>query len=473
MFNKKQGSGVIRSINPMSEAELASFEEHTAADIEAVLAAAAKAQAAWAATPIETRCATVRALGDVLRARGDELAQLITAEMGKPIAEARAEIEKCAWNCTFYADKAPEFLAEEPLASGAQESFVAYEPLGVVLAIMPWNYPFWQFIRFAAPAFAAGNGAVLKHANNVPQCALALERVVREADFPDGLMRTLLIEPPAVAGIIRDPRIVAVTLTGSTEVGGIVASQAGAEIKKQVLELGGSDPLIVLDDADIPAAAAAATKARFLNAGQSCISAKRIIVHEKVADAFVAAFRANAEALKIGDPAEPDVDLGPMARANLRTNLHRQIQRSLDAGAVLVTGGRAIEGPGFFYAPTILDHVRPGMAGFDEETFGPAAAVIRVGSEDEAVTLANQTEFGLGAAVWTTDIARGRRVASRIAAGAVFVNGLVASDPRLPFGGIKKSGYGRELGYYGIREFTNIKTVWVGPARETVNDLSE
>jgi succinate-semialdehyde dehydrogenase/glutarate-semialdehyde dehydrogenase len=464
---------VIQSINPASGALLFETEEHTPADIERALAGAASAQALWRDVPVEKRCASVRAAAGVLRKHKAAFARLITNEMGKPLAEAEAEIEKCAWNCEFYADRAPAFLAEENIASNASESVVVYEPLGVVLAIMPWNYPFWQLFRFAAPALAAGNGAVLKHANNVPQCALAIERVFQEAGFPDGLFRTLMIEPAAVAGIIADPRIAAVTLTGSTEVGSIVASQAGAQIKKQVLELGGSDPFIVLEDADVDAAAAVAVKARFLNVGQSCISAKRIIVHEEVAERFVTAFCAHAENLKIGDPLMADTNIGPMARANLRNNLHAQVERSRAAGAELRLGGYKLDGPGFFYAPTILDHVTPGMAAFDEETFGPAAAVIRVRDADEAIRLANATEFGLGAALWTSDLTRARKLAARIEAGAVFINGMVASDPRLPFGGVKKSGYGRELGVYGIREFTNIKSVWIGPARETVNDLSE
>ncbi len=464
---------MIQSINPASGALLFETAEHTQADVERALAGAASAQALWRDVPMEKRCASVRAAAGVLRKNKAEFARLITDEMGKPLAEAEAEIEKCAWNCEFYADRAPAFLAEENIASNASDSVVVYEPLGVVLAIMPWNYPFWQLFRFAAPALAAGNGAVLKHANNVPQCALAIERVFREAGFPEGLFRTLMIDHKAVAGLIADPRIAAITLTGSTEVGSIVASQAGAQIKKQVLELGGSDPFIVLEDADVDAAAAVAVKARFLNVGQSCISAKRVIVHEGVADRFVTAFCAHAEKLKIGDPLLADTNIGPMARANLRDSLHAQVERSRAAGAELRLGGYKLDGPGFFYAPTILDHVTPGMAAFDEETFGPAAAVIRVRDADEAIRLANATEFGLGAALWTSDLTRARKLAARIEAGAVFINGMVASDPRLPFGGIKKSGYGRELGVYGIREFTNIKSIWIGPAREAVNDLSE
>jgi succinate-semialdehyde dehydrogenase/glutarate-semialdehyde dehydrogenase len=409
----------------------------------------------------------------VLRARAGELARLITLEMGKPIVEAEAEIEKCTWNCDFYAENAERFLAPEPVATNAAASYVVYEPIGVVLAIMPWNYPFWQLFRFVAPALAAGNGAILKHASNVPQCALAIGDVLREAGVPDGLFRTLLIEAGAVDAIIADPRIAAVTLTGSTEVGSLVAAQAGKHLKKQVLELGGSDPLIVLADADIAAAASVAAKSRNLNTGQSCISAKRFIVDSSVGDDFADAFCAEIEQLKIDDPLLRSTQIGPMARDNLRQNLHAQLDRTLAQGAKLRIGGQALNRPGYFFAPTVLDHVTPDMTAFQEETFGPLAAITRVNGEEEAIRLANQTEFGLGAAVWTKDVERGERVARRIEAGAVFVNALVASDPRMPFGGIKRSGYGRELGVYGIREFTNIKTVWVGPTRAPAKPQTE
>jgi succinate-semialdehyde dehydrogenase/glutarate-semialdehyde dehydrogenase len=356
-------------------------------------------------------------------------------------------------------------LADEPVASSATDSAVVFDPLGVVLAIMPWNYPFWQLFRFAAPAFLAGNGAILKHANNVPQCALAIEEVMRDAGCPQGLFHTLLIDASEVARLIEDERIAAVTLTGSTEVGRVVASQAGRVLKKQVLELGGSDPFIVLADADVAAAATVAVKARFINNGQSCVNAKRFIVEESVADRFVMAFCAGVERLRVGDPLEPTTQIGPLARANLRDTLHKQVERSIAAGATLRLGGKFVDGDGFGYAPTVLDHVRPDMAAFCEETFGPAAAVIRVSDADAAIRLANQSEFGLGAALWSRDLARARQLARRIDAGAVFINGMVASDPRLPFGGIKQSGYGRELGSYGLREFVNIKTLWIGPVR--------
>jgi succinate-semialdehyde dehydrogenase/glutarate-semialdehyde dehydrogenase len=456
---------MITSINPATGAEIARFDLHTKADVEAALEAASKAQVQWRQTDIAERVKLLTSMARVLRANKARYADMIVREMGKPLPEAEAEIEKCAFNCDFYAEAAPKFLGDETVASNATESAVVFDPLGVVLAIMPWNYPFWQFFRFAAPAFAAGNGSILKHANNVPECALACEEVVREAGAPEGLCRTLLIDHQLIEGMINDDRIAAVTLTGSTQVGAIVAGQAGRALKKQVLELGGSDPFIVLADADIEAAAKMAVKARFTNVGQSCINSKRFIVVDSVADAFVAAFVKGVEALKVGDPMQRDTNIGPMARANLRDTLHDQVERSVQAGAKVLAGGKPLDGPGFFYPPTVLDHVDPSMAAFCEETFGPAAAIIRVKDDDEAIALANATEFGLGSSLWTTDIARAKKLARRIEAGAVFINGMVASDPRLPFGGIKQSGYGRELGSFGIREFVNIKTLWIGPVK--------
>jgi succinate-semialdehyde dehydrogenase/glutarate-semialdehyde dehydrogenase len=456
---------MIVSINPYTGRELARFEPHSAAAVDAALTAAVTAQSHWRDVPIAERAELLRRMARALRASKDKYARLITLEMGKPITESLAEIEKCAWNCDFYADAGPRMLADEPVASSATDSAVVFDPLGVVLAIMPWNYPFWQLFRFAAPAFLAGNGAILKHANNVPQCALAIEEVMRDAGCPQGLFHTLLIDASEVARLIEDERIAAVTLTGSTEVGRVVASQAGRVLKKQVLELGGSDPFIVLADADVAAAATVAVKARFINNGQSCVNAKRFIVEESVADRFVMAFCAGVERLRVGDPLEPTTQIGPLARANLRDTLHKQVERSIAAGATLRLGGKFVDGDGFGYAPTVLDHVRPDMAAFCEETFGPAAAVIRVSDADAAIRLANQSEFGLGAALWSRDVVRARQMARRIDAGAVFISGMVASDPRLPFGGIKQSGYGRELGSYGLREFVNIKTLWIGPVR--------
>jgi succinate-semialdehyde dehydrogenase / glutarate-semialdehyde dehydrogenase len=461
---------MISSIDPTTGVECERFAYQTRQEIDKALSDACAAQADWRQTPILDRVNLLRSMAKVLRAGRGTYSELITREMGKPILEAEAEIDKCAWNCDFYAEAAPRFLAPEIIETSAAQSAVVFDPLGVVLAIMPWNYPFWQFFRFAAPAFAAGNAAILKHANNVPRCARAVEDIVRtaahEVGAPAHLCHTLMVPATEVASLIDDDRIAAVTLTGSTEVGRIVAARSGRALKKQVLELGGSDPFVVLGDADIAAAAATAVKARFTNTGQSCINAKRFIVEESVAEEFVTAFVARTGKLKVGNPMDRATDVGAMARANLRLELHRQVESTVAAGATLKTGGHLIEGPGFFYAPTVLDHVTPDMTAFREETFGPVAAIVRVKDADEAIARANQTAFGLGAALWTADIERARSLARRIDAGAVFINGLVASDPRLPFGGIKQSGYGRELGIYGIKEFVNVKSLWIGPARQ-------
>jgi succinate-semialdehyde dehydrogenase/glutarate-semialdehyde dehydrogenase len=455
---------MIVSINPATEEVLARYAPHTPEQVGRILEAAQAAQRPWGRQSVAERSRLLVRVAETLRANLDDYAALITSEMGKPLAEAQAEIEKSAVTCLFYAEHADRFLADIPVASNASHSAVAFDPLGVVLAIMPWNYPFWQFIRFAAPALAAGNAALLKHANNVPQCALALQQIFEAAGAPAGLVATLLVDSSEVAGIIADPRVAALTLTGSTAVGKLVAAQAGSLLKKQVLELGGSDPFIVLADADIEAASQAAVKARFSNTGQSCISAKRFIVEAAAADRFAARFCEHAARLKVGDPMAAGTTIGPMARGNLRDELHDQVRRSIESGAVLKMGGKAVDGPGYFYEPTILDHVAPSMAAAVEETFGPAAAIIRVADADEAIRIANDTEFGLGAALWSANAQRAALLARRIEAGAVFINGIVASDPRLPFGGIKQSGYGRELGEFGIREFTNIKTIWTGPA---------
>lgn len=403
-------------------------------------------------------------MSGVLTAGREAYARTISLEMGKPLPEALAEIDKCVTTLDHYAGVAHTLLADGPVHSNATESVIVYDPLGVVLAIMPWNYPFWQFFRFAAPALAAGNGTILKHAGNVPQSALAIEEIARLAGAPVGLVQTVMVESDRVASMIADARVSAVTLTGSTDVGRVVAAQAGAALKKQVLELGGSDPFIVLVDADVPAAAAAGVRARFTNGGQSCVNAKRFIVDQRVADDFVAEFVLAAGRLRLGNPLADRTSIGPMARADLRTELHRQVRHTVEAGATLVLGGRVTPGPGFYYPPTVIDNVQPGQAAFSEETFGPVAAIIRVADTAEALKVANDTPFGLGAALWTSDVSAARRLARELDAGAVFINGVVASDPRLPFGGIKDSGYGRELGSQGLREFVNVKTVWVGPA---------
>jgi len=454
----------LRSINPATEEELARFEEASSEDVERAVAAARAAFREWSQTSFDHRAGLLTRAAAILRGQKGKFAGLITAEMGKPIVEAEAEIEKCAWNCDHFAEQAEPYLRDEPVGSSASLSYVRFQPLGVVLAIMPWNFPFWQVFRFAAPALMAGNTAILKHASNVPQSALAIEKVFHDTGFPAGVFRTLLIGGEAAGALISDPRIAAVTLTGSDVTGSKIAGLAGQALKKTVLELGGSDPFIVLEDADLDAAAATGCRARNQNSGQSCIAAKRFIVVESVAEAFEKRFAAAVGGLRMGNPAERDTQVGPLARRDLVDSLDRQVRESVQAGARAVVGGRRREGHGYYYEPTVLTVVTSRMPAFREETFGPSAAVIRVRDAQEAVAVANDSPYGLGASLWTRDTARGRRLAERIESGSVFINGMVASDPRLPFGGIKRSGYGRELSHYGIREFTNIQTVWVGPA---------
>jgi succinate-semialdehyde dehydrogenase/glutarate-semialdehyde dehydrogenase len=452
----------ISSINPATEGVIATFEPFTPEQTERALAEADAAFRRWRVTSFAERASLVRRVADLLRGRKDRYAGLITAEMGKPITAAEAEVEKCAWACEFYADHAGHFLAHQPVSTDARASYVAFEPLGVVLAVMPWNFPFWQVLRFAAPTLMAGNTAVLKHASNVSQCALAIEEVFRDAGLPAGVFRTLLIPGAAVEPVINDRRVRAVTLTGSDVTGASVAAAAGRALKKTVLELGGSDPFIVLADADVDAAAETATRARFQNAGQSCIAAKRFIVEDGVAEEFQRKFAEAIGRLKVGDPMDRSVDVGPLARSDLRDDVDRQVRESVAQGARVVLGGAPLPGRGYFYQPTLLVDVTPEMSAWREEVFGPVAPLVRVAGEAEAIAMANATDFGLGANLWTRDLDRGRFLASQIEAGSVFINGMVASDPRLPFGGIKRSGYGRELSEYGIHEFVNIQTVWIG-----------
>ena len=451
----------IQSVNPATGEVLESFPSTSPEALGEMVARGHAAFLRWRSVPLAARADHMRKAARLLRKDVKGHALAMTLEMGKPIVQAEAEVEKCAACCDFYADHAEAFLAEQPRQTDASKSYVRFDPLGLVLAVMPWNFPYWQVFRFAAPALMAGNAGILKHASNVPRCALAIEKVFGEAGFPEGLFTAALIESGPVAGLITDPRIVAVTLTGSEGAGSAVAAQAGRELKKTVLELGGSDPFMVLEDADLAAAAKAAADARLINSGQSCIAAKRFIVVEPVAERFLDLFAHELGSRRMGDPMARDTQVGPQARIDLRDSLHLQVEESVRRGAKLLLGGEIPPGPGAFYPPTLLAGMDKGMPAFDEETFGPVAAVVRAENEREVVRLANDSAFGLGSSLWTQDHARAQRLAAQIEAGSVFVNGVVKSDPRLPFGGIKRSGYGRELSEYGIREFVNVKSVWI------------
>ncbi|HUI28156.1 MAG TPA: NAD-dependent succinate-semialdehyde dehydrogenase [Candidatus Kryptonia bacterium] len=449
----------IESINPASGTVVRRFRPQPRAAIEAALSRAARAYASWRTTTLAVRGALMQRAGTVLRERAPHFAALITLEMGKPITQAIAEIEKCAWACDYFGEHAATLLADEVIDTGTRSSAVQFAPLGVVLAVMPWNFPFWQVFRFAAPTLMAGNVGVLKHASNVPQCALAIADVFRRAGFPDGVFATLLIESRAVARVIADERIAAVTLTGSEAAGIEVATAAGRNLKKVVLELGGSDPFIVLRDADLDRCCTVAAQARTVNSGQSCIAAKRFIVERAIAKPFLSRFVEHMAMLRVGDPMLDSTQVGPLARRDLVHELDRQVRRSVARGARVLTGGKPLAGPGCFYPPTVLTNVRPGMPAYDEETFGPVAGVMVARDAQDAVRLANHSRFGLGASIWSADLGRSEALARQLEAGVVFINDVVKSDPRLPFGGVKKSGYGRELGTYGIKEFTNVKTV--------------
>ena len=452
---------MMQSINPATEEVIAQYTPMSAATVAETLAQSREAFTGWRRRSVEDRAGFVQRAGEQLRAHRDRLAMLATTEMGKPIAQAEAEVEKSASNCDFYAENGARFLADQVMDSPAHESYVSFEPLGVVLAVMPWNYPYWQVFRCAIPAIMAGNTVILKHASNVTGCALAIEDMFKAAGFPDGVFRTLVMESKDVDKLIEDPRIVAVALTGSDAAGSKVAAKAGMLLKKTVLELGGSDPFIVLGDANIAGAATFAAKSRFQNTGQSCIAAKRFLVIDAVADEFERLFKENAEAMVAGDPTDRATTMGPLARSDLREALERQCAATVEQGASVITGGKRIDRKGFFYEPTILSGVTPDMPAFKEETFGPLAAITRVRDVDEAIRLANDSPYGLGGNIWSHDIARAKELARRIETGTVSINGMVASHPRLPFGGVKRSGYGRELSSFGILEFTNIQTIWI------------
>jgi succinate-semialdehyde dehydrogenase/glutarate-semialdehyde dehydrogenase len=450
------------SVDPATGKLLRRFEAHSDAEVSRRLDAATAAWRTWRETSFSDRVARLTRAAELLEGEKERWGRLMTLEMGKPIGAAIAEAEKCAAACRYYAGNAARFLADEPVETDASSSFVRYQPLGVVLAIMPWNFPFWQVFRFAAPAVMAGNVGVLKHASNVPQCALAIEEIFRSAGFPEGTFQTLLIGGKKAEALVADPRIRAVTLTGSEGAGAAVGGVAGREIKKVVLELGGSDPFLVLPSADLEAAVATAVKARTINNGQSCIAAKRFLLHRDLSAEFERRFVEKMAALTVGDPMDPATEIGPLATGEIRDQVHAQVEKTVAAGARLLLGGRPLERAGFFYAPTVLADVPPGSPGADEEIFGPVASLFRFGDLDEGIRLANASRYGLGASAWTTDRAERDRLVSQIESGSVFVNGMVKSDPRLPFGGIKKSGFGRELSEHGIREFVNVKTVWIG-----------
>ncbi len=452
----------IATINPATGEELKTFEALTPAEIEDKLALAEATFRTYRKTPLTQRSEWLNRAADILERDKRKLGEIMTLEMGKTLKSAIAETEKCATVCRYYAKNAADFLKDVPATSDASRSFVRYQPLGIILAVMPWNFPFWQVFRFAAPALMAGNVGILKHASNVPQCALAIESILREAGFPEGAFQSLLIGASQVEAIINDDRVKAATLTGSEPAGMSLASAAGKQIKKMVLELGGSDPFVVLASADIEAAAATAVTARLLNNGQSCIAAKRFIVVESVADHFEQLMVEKFKALKVGDPMSEETDIGPLATPGILLDIDQQVQATVAKGAKVLVGGRPLsDRPGNFYLPTILTDIPADSPGYSEEFFGPVALLFRVKDLDEAINLANSTNFGLGASGWTNDPAEAERLIEEMEAGAVFINGMVKSDPRLPFGGIKRSGYGRELGVEGLREFVNVKTVWI------------
>lgn len=453
---------MFESTNPATGEVVATYPQTSDDDLDLILERAVEAQESWAALSFGQRAEVVQRCAELLRERKEQLAGLMANEMGKPLAEGRSEAEKCAWVCELYAERAEDFLADQEIETDATSSYVCHRPIGVVLAIMPWNFPFWQVFRFLAPALMAGNGALLKHASNVSGCSLAIESLVHEAGVPEHLFRSLLISGDRARELLENPKIAAATLTGSTPAGRAVAETAGKNLKKIVLELGGSDPYVVLEDADLELAADTCIESRMINSGQSCIAAKRFVVVEAVRHSFEERVLERILRVQAGDPTDENVDIGPMARTDLRDDLHEQVEKSLAAGARRLTGGTLPDGDGAFYPPTLLADVVPGMPAYEEELFGPVASILPARDEEDAIRIANDTSFGLGAAVFTRDVERGEKIAAdRLHAGCCFVNDMVQSDPRLPFGGIKDSGFGRELSGLGIREFVNAKTVYV------------
>lgn len=451
----------MQSINPADGKLLKEYKEHSNEEVENIIDAAETDWQTWKKTSFSHRKKLMLNAAQVLLENKQEFAKTMSLEMGKPLGESLAEVEKSAWVCSYYADEAENILADEHIVSDASKSFVSFEPLGIVLAVMPWNFPFWQVFRFAAPALMAGNAAVLKHASNVQGSAADIERVFKLAGFPKNLFRNLIIKSNQVEAVIKNPKIKACTLTGSEYAGSKVAQASGKEIKKAVLELGGADAFIILKDADLKKAAKVAVQARMLNNGQSCIAAKRFIVDQSILNEFLSLINTELDSLKIGKPLDDGVQVGPLARADLREEIHTQVEETLKQGATLIRGGKFIEGEGYFYEPTIISNLKPNMKLYYEESFGPVFSVFTFQTEKEAISIANDSEFGLGGSLWTTDLAKGEKLARQIESGGIFINGMTKSDPRLPFGGIKKSGYGRELSHYGIKEFVNIKTIWI------------
>lgn len=450
------------TINPATEETLRKYEKMDKSELQKIVDDAVEAQKQWRKTTFDERSGLLHDVADQLKKSRKKYSELMSREMGKPIQQAEAEIEKCSWVCDYYAENAQQFLEDQEITTDASRSYVTFNPLGTVLSIMPWNFPFWQLYRFAAPALMAGNAAILKHASNVPGCAKAIEEVMHNGGIPENLFRTVIVDSDDIQPVIDHPGISAVTLTGSTPAGKAVASQAGGSVKKTVLELGGSDPYVILEDADIEQAAETCVTSRLINSGQSCIAAKRFIVVDEVYEDFLEKFIEGMQEKKIGDPFDENTDIGPLAREDLRDDIHRQVQESIEMGAECVLGGEIPDRGGWFYPPTVLTSLSKEMPAYKEELFGPVASVIKVKDEDEAVKVANDTNFGLGAAVFSGDVDRAEKIAAeKLEAGCCFVNDFVKSDPRLPFGGVKGSGYGRELSHFGIKEFVNIKTVYI------------